>query len=117
MGGKFKDGFISAAAGAALGQLGVADNILSRAVIGGTVSVIGGGKFANGAYTAAFMYVMSSLAARGSSSNVLDAEAAKYAKDVYDVHDGELLREEGFEYTDNIDGFGAALYKGSHTTR
>jgi len=37
-------------------------NLVTRAVIGGTASVIGGGKFANGATTAAFGYLFNLLA-------------------------------------------------------
>lgn len=70
MGGKFEDGFISAAvsAGAAdaglLGDPDVAGStaIISRTmragVLGGTVSAIGGGKFANGAWTASFQHLL-----------------------------------------------------------
>ncbi|GAA5484840.1 hypothetical protein Hsar01_04090 [Haloferula sargassicola] len=83
MGGKFEDGFLSAAAGAALGwtdateslglgsagdwwssERGAADfaKLVGRTVvtgtIGGTASAIGGGKFANGAYTAAFQHLL-----------------------------------------------------------
>jgi uncharacterized protein (TIGR02594 family) len=71
MGGKFQDGFLSAAAakGATfmpgLGQFldpnSGQGNILSRtalaATIGGTASALGGGKFANGAYTAAMQHL------------------------------------------------------------
>jgi hypothetical protein len=71
MGGKFQDGFLSAAAGKAatfmpgVGQFLDPDsgqgNILSRtavaATIGGTASALGGGKFANGAYTAAMQHL------------------------------------------------------------
>lgn len=62
MGGKFKDGFISAAAGHAFPSFQLGDSPFARTVsagiIGGTASVLGGGKFANGAYTAAFMHLM-----------------------------------------------------------
>lgn len=68
MGGKFKDGFISAAAGAYAGTSGLIGKIAGSGVIpntvstrtaiagviGGTVSEVSGGKFANGAYSAAF---------------------------------------------------------------
>jgi hypothetical protein len=71
MGGKFGDGFISAAAGAAtavtgltspntqIGQsLGLAGRSAIASTVGGTASVIGGGKFANGAFTAAFQHLL-----------------------------------------------------------
>jgi RHS repeat-associated protein len=71
MGGKFGDGFISAAAGAAtavsgltspgpqIGQsLGLVGRTAIASAVGGTASVIGGGKFANGAFTAAFQHLV-----------------------------------------------------------
>lgn len=67
MGGKFGDGFLSAAAGAAAGwsplngavrNTGVVGRTLTAGAVGGTVSAIGGGKFANGAYTAAFQHLL-----------------------------------------------------------
>jgi RHS repeat-associated protein len=70
MGGKFQDGFLSAAAGAAAGWMGAykafagkgAWNVAGRTtvagVVGGTASALGGGKFANGAYTAAFQHLL-----------------------------------------------------------
>jgi RHS repeat-associated protein len=63
-GGKFGPGFLSAAASSAFGPkvsgAGLSDGkrlvrILQSAAAGGTASRIGGGKFANGAYTAAFL--------------------------------------------------------------
>jgi RHS repeat-associated protein len=63
-GGKFGPGFLSAAASSAFGPkgsgAGLSDGkrlvrILQSAAVGGTASRIGGGKFANGAYTAAFL--------------------------------------------------------------
>jgi hypothetical protein len=62
MGGKFQDGFLSAAAASAAQYLpgpndGVGGLIKSSAV-GGTASSLGGGKFANGAITAAFQYLV-----------------------------------------------------------
>lgn len=56
-GGKFGHGFISAGVGAiAGGAFGKAptNRIIGSAVVGGTLSKITGGKFANGALTAAF---------------------------------------------------------------
>ncbi|MGJ8634058.1 MAG: FG-GAP-like repeat-containing protein [Luteolibacter sp.] len=75
LGGKFKDGFLSAAASTAFGAYVSYENIglgspgdyskpylvaartSVAAVIGGTVSEVGGGKFANGAYTSAFQHL------------------------------------------------------------
>lgn len=74
MGGKFQDGFLSAAAGAASvhtgltslqsgsvgANIGAVGRTAAAAIIGGTASALGGGKFANGAYTAAFQHLLNS---------------------------------------------------------
>ncbi|MDD4928798.1 MAG: hypothetical protein PHP85_05920 [Gallionella sp.] len=44
------------------GNLGKYDGVVARAVLGGTASVIGGGKFANGAMTGAYGYLFNKLA-------------------------------------------------------
>jgi hypothetical protein len=82
MGGKFGDGFLSAAAAAGAAQTGFVSpeagtfggdelNFVSRtaiaSVVGGTASALGGGKFSNGAVT-------------GAMSHLLNAEAAKALK-------------------------------------
>ena len=69
MGGKFGDGFLSAAVSAAAGDAGLfgapgggmagkARRTIMAGVVGGTASALGGGKFANGAYTAAFQNLL-----------------------------------------------------------
>jgi hypothetical protein len=69
MGGKLADGFWSAAASAGASNLGllgspggglpgVFQRTVMAGVVGGTVAVIGGGKFANGAYTAAMQHLL-----------------------------------------------------------
>jgi hypothetical protein len=71
MGGKFGDGFLSAAASAATAVSGLTNpgsaagkslGFVGRTAIasaaGGTASAIGGGKFANGAYTGAFTHLL-----------------------------------------------------------
>ncbi len=62
MGGKFQDGFMSAAAASAIQQVPYANSgvagLVKSCVVGGTASSLGGGKFANGAYTAAFQYLV-----------------------------------------------------------
>jgi hypothetical protein len=75
LGGRFQDGFLSAAASTFLMDMGISRKLglgdpgdmknpakfLGRTavagIIGGTVSAIGGGKFANGAYTSAFQHL------------------------------------------------------------
>ena len=72
-GGKFGHGFLSAGIGAAVGGIPalqgvspgrIAARTVVSAVSAGTVSEITGGKFANGAMTAAFMSLVSSAAQR-----------------------------------------------------
>ena len=70
MGGKFGDGFLSAAVSAGAADAGafgfidgdgpgaVAGRTAVAGAVGGTASVLGGGKFANGAYTAAFQHLL-----------------------------------------------------------
>lgn len=71
MGGKFQDGFLSAAASAyagwtvmknttianTIGSTGAGQTAIAG-IVGGTASVLGGGKFANGAYTGAFQHML-----------------------------------------------------------
>jgi len=64
-GGEFRHGFYAAAFTSALGgpigsvgeKFGVAGEVAAAAVVGGTASAIGGGKFANGAASGAFTYL------------------------------------------------------------
>lgn len=91
MGGKFKDGFLSAAVSTAIGHVlsatgaygamqmgevgdGIVSNTIQRtavaAVIGGTTSVLSGGDFANGAYTAAFQHLFNAEARRLSQAYI-----------------------------------------------
>lgn len=70
MGGKFQDGFVSAAVSAAAADFGaygcikgsdslsVAGRTAMAGIVGGTDSSLGGGKFANGAFTAAFQHYL-----------------------------------------------------------
>jgi RHS repeat-associated protein len=74
LGGKFQDGFLSAAAGAAAvhtglysafkgnNLAGIAGRTAVAGIIGGTASALGGGKFANGAWTAAFQHLLNNEA-------------------------------------------------------
>ncbi|VVH61019.1 hypothetical protein BAZOLSSOX_1410, partial [uncultured Gammaproteobacteria bacterium] len=64
MGGSFGAGFLAGSAGSYFGSSGksskaneIIGNTAIEAVIGGTISVVGGGKFANGAQTGAFRYL------------------------------------------------------------
>lgn len=54
----FYSGFITAAASRPIGRLPEQLRFVGAAVVGGTASAIGGGKFANGAVSAAFQYLL-----------------------------------------------------------
>jgi RHS repeat-associated protein len=47
-----------------MGRAGRVDGTIRAAVVGGTLSVLGGGKFANGAQTGAFQYLFNDLVSR-----------------------------------------------------
>jgi RHS repeat-associated protein len=74
MGGKFQDGFLSAAASATTSVSGLTNpetsslNIVGRTAVasiaGGTASALGGGKFANGALTGAMTHLLNAEAGR-----------------------------------------------------
>ena len=81
-GGKFGHGFLSAGLGSAapalpglrqLASTGIGGRALVSAVTAGTVSEITGGKFANGALTAAFAYTLSSAVHRVLGSTMVSA--------------------------------------------
>ena len=64
MGGSFGAGFLAGSLGSYFGSSGKSGNTnemivntAREAVIGGTISVVGGGKFSNGAQTGAFRYL------------------------------------------------------------
>ena len=96
-GGKFGHGFLSAGIGASVGGIPalrgvsagrVAARTVVSAVSAGTVSEITGGKFANGAVTAAFFSLVSSAAQAASADNNLTtqqqaAEAQRKREEVY----------------------------------
>jgi hypothetical protein len=60
-GGDFRSGFLSSGfaefAGSHLPSMGMVGNLVGRMAVGGTTSLLGGGKFGNGATTAAFGYL------------------------------------------------------------
>jgi hypothetical protein len=67
-GGRWSSGFWSGAVGTSLAPLAETGNyygnVASNAIIGGTVSSVTGGKFANGAVVGAFRYMFSSFPLR-----------------------------------------------------
>ena len=65
-GGKFQHGFMSAAFSSAAGHYTNemkfnAGKVLASSIVGGTASVIGGGKFANGAITGAYVMLFNHM--------------------------------------------------------
>ena len=88
-GGKFQHGFFSAAfsAGAETytGEIKFkAGKVLASSVVGGTASVLGGGKFANGAITGAYVMLSNEMShqKQNKSNSEFDIDAAvKYLDD------------------------------------
>ena len=76
-GGDCASGALAAGAGAALGPVfadfGRVGEGIARAVVGGTFSVLGGGKFANGALTAAYAYMFNDLGANHDAGKAAEA--------------------------------------------
>lgn len=81
-GDSFKDGFLSAGFSEAAAPFVSGtrfDRVVQMTIIGGTASTLGGGKFANGAETAAFAYMFNELGShvpeisgRSLSDNLVD---------------------------------------------
>lgn len=110
LGGKFQDGFVSAAAGAAsqlvpYGNASGFAGTIKAGVVGGTASQLGGGKFANGAYTAAFQYIVSvGLGSIGKGKAVGDYTAEEQlgidaAKDAYNDDATGMLKRMAPKYS------------------
>jgi hypothetical protein len=56
------------------------NNIFTRAVVGGAAAQLGGGKFGNGAFTAAFNYLLNDAAHENSDPDMLEAAGRVSAK-------------------------------------
>jgi len=92
LGGKFQNGFLSAAASAAAADFGMlgdakatgpgalASRTIRAGIVGGTASALGGGKFANGAWTASFQHLLNAELA-----NAERAKRLRYAEDFLSV--------------------------------
>ncbi|SFV02101.1 RHS repeat-associated core domain-containing protein [Polaromonas sp. YR568] len=85
-GGDCGSGALAAGAGSAWSKYGpkfegFAAKLVSHAIVGGTASVLGGGKFENGAVTAAFGYLFNEL--RHESSSLQRGEATKGTRAAY----------------------------------
>ena len=77
MGGSFGAGFLAGSVGSYFGSSGKSGNTnemivntAREAVIGGTISVVGGGKFANGAQTGAFRYLFNESMRHGQKQGI-----------------------------------------------
>jgi len=121
-GGKFGHGFISAGLGTAVGgpiggKIGgvigsrVAGRIIASVVVGGTISELTGGKFANGATTAAFASLFSEIAQgkqradSGTTSGTdLSPEARQKVFDeaLADVQQRGLVGDHEFEFVNEF---------------
>ncbi len=98
-GGSFKSGFLAAGFTQGASELGLFDNLGSRsanaigaAIVGSTASVIGGGKFANGAMTGAFSRLFNDLKLDGEI--MTDKKGRTYVKGTATLTDpvtGEVL--------------------------
>jgi hypothetical protein len=100
MGAEFRHGFYAAAfASAAAGPIsrfapgGVHGQVAAAAVVGGTASAIGGGKFANGAVSGAFTYLFNHAAHAVTEADVQKRAAAIRANmaDFINNHPGETV--------------------------
>lgn len=84
-GGDCGSGALAAGASAALGpafsDLGRVGEGVARAVVGGTFSVLGGGKFANGALTSAYAYMFNDLGANHEAGKAAEARAIAQLRD------------------------------------
>jgi RHS repeat-associated protein len=97
MGGQFQDGFLSAAASTLLmdagmgrifkgsdGPAGFLGRTAIAAVLGGTAAEIGGGKFANGAITAAWQHLLNAEVPNALKRHSYDHEGGGYEYTVVD---------------------------------
>ncbi len=113
-GGEFEAGFLSAVAGASMRVVSSPFNIntvtglAASAIVGGTVSEIGGGKFANGAMTASFVFLFS----EGVSPRQLGQDALSLGNKVKTV----LLGSDLSKFNLNPFGFAYGNYVGGNRT-
>lgn len=104
-GGKFGHGFISAYLGSAVGgsswfrELKGAGAFLAKTILGGTISKATGGKFANGAVTAAFAFIASAGAQAGRKPTPQEVTYARMSNAVYDLTQADV--DAGYQ----IDGY------------
>jgi len=114
-GGKFVSGFLAAGVAPRLRlNLGSSDiaGAISGAISGGVASVLGGGKFKNGAVTGAFSYAVTTGIQAGRKPTAQEVTYARLAKDVYDPQGVEIdgYNQVGDLHIDPETGLQAALY-------
>ena len=90
------------------GSLSYAEQVVANAVLGGVVSELGGGKFANGAMTAAYTMMFNDLAHIGPTYKQLEKimKIYKACKSLYDTPEAfyESLGGAAYLYYWNTDG-------------
>ena len=100
-GGSFQSGFLSAAVAKFSRPFtrtgNPVGNAVAAAVTGGTASVLGGGKFANGATTGAFSYLFNDALADSYAKNPRTAAAAAELRRVQALSDKQFAQEQFFD--------------------
>jgi hypothetical protein len=125
-GGQFRHGFYAGFAGSAAGSIigqtslqemkggkGVAVRTTIAATAGGTASALGGGKFANGAVTAAFQHLFNAEAHRGNWFQRAGRKAVEFYDD-YVVPAAEGARDGAMAFADGVIPFYDPLAEGGY---
>jgi len=96
-GGKFQHGFFSAAftAGFSPNMNGRSNfaKVVSSSIVGGTASVIGGGKFANGAITGAYVMLFNHMMHDGDEKNQKKSNVDSVSEETSIVYEGTYWKE------------------------
>ena len=121
-GGKALGGFLSGFAGSLLGgfakglqNVGTITKTIIVAIAGGTASVLGGGKFANGAMSAAFIFMFNEMHKVYLKASELSVKQAYKLSELRDkimakMSDKDIIKMLGLpKYTDSLVVFNARL--------
>lgn len=120
-GGEFRHGFYGSAASSAFGHSPVGERLMASnvavstatsMVIGGTASVLGGGKFANGAVTSAFQHLFNQVA----STDPVDKLAKDAVADINKRYEADGFDKAKLKVPQDSAEFpelGVAIYKDS----
>jgi len=122
-GGKFEHGFIpgfvSSLAGSSMANspnMKIAEKIALSVVIGGTAEKLGGGKFANGAVTGAYVMMFNHLMAQAQDIGGRDGKPAQdfYYESVDEMEfpNGQIMSKDNFVFTFDDDPTGNVRYLG-----